>query len=202
MNELARQGSAGVFAWVGLCALLGGFALLGGRAPRELLDWQPTLVLAQPWRSLSAVAVHYSDAHLIVNLMGAGLVAALGWAARITAPMVGAWAVAWPLTHIALLLNPQLAHYGGLSGVLHAGLAIAAIHVISAGDLRRRGIGAAIGVGLVLKVATEFPWGPARHAGLGITVAPLAHLSGLVVGLACGLAALVLRPDASRPPHV
>ncbi len=201
MSELARPGSAGVPVWLGLSALLGGFALLGGRAPRELLDWQLVLAPTQPWRSLSAVAVHYSAAHLIVNLVGTGLVAALGWAARITARMGVAWAIAWPLTHIGLLVDPQLTHYGGLSGVLHAGVAIAAIHLIAAGDLRRRGLGAAIGVGLLLKVASEFPWSPVLHAELGITVAPLAHLSGLVVGLACGLTALWLGLPNSRRPR-
>ena len=179
--------------WLGLCALLGVLGVLGRHVPPELLDWQPTLALTQPWRSFSAVAVHYSDVHLLVNLVGAGVVAALGWAARITARLGEAWLVAWPLTHIGLLADPQLTHYGGLSGVLHAGVAIAALHLILAAGSQQRRIGTAIAFGLVIKVALEFPWSPASfHAGLGIMVAPLAHLSGVLSGLACGGAAALL----------
>ena len=166
-----------------------------------MLDWQPTLALMQPWRSFSAVAVHYSDAHLLVNLVGTGTAAALGWAVRITPRSCVAWLAAWPLTHIGLLADPQLAHYGGLSGVLHAGVAIAVLHMLRAGPSRQRRIGAAIGVGLLLKVALESPWSPHVHAGLGITVAPLAHLSGVVAGLVCGALAGLLSPSDSAVPH-
>ena len=38
-----------------------------------------------------------------------------------------AWALAWPLTHLALLAEPALLRYGGLSGVLRAGAAVAAV---------------------------------------------------------------------------
>ena len=195
-----RRGG-GAAAWLGVSTLLGGLGVLGGTLPPEMLDWQPTLALAQPWRSFSAVAVHYSDAHLRVNLVGAGIVAALGWTVRITPRCCVAWLAAWPLTHIGLLLDLQLTHYGGLSGVLHAGVAIAALHTMRSAHSRQRRIGAAIGVGLLLKVALEFPWAPHAHAGLGITVAPLAHLSGLLAGLACGAVAGLLGPGASVVPH-
>lgn len=191
-----------MMAWLGLCALLGAFGVLGRYLPRELLDWQPTLALTQPWRSISAVAVHYSDAHLLVNLVGVGIVAALGWAARVTMRMSVAWAAAWPLTHIGLLGDPQLAHYGGLSGVLHAGVAIAALHLILAAGSQQRRIGTAIAFGLAIKVALEFPWSPASfHAGLGIMVAPFAHLSGVVGGLVCCGAAVLLGRRKSRQLH-
>jgi rhomboid family GlyGly-CTERM serine protease len=202
LREFALSRSAGVSAWLGLSALLALGALLGLRVQHELLDWQPTLVLAQPWRIISPVAVHYGEGHLLANLAGAGLVAALGWAARITLNMSIAWGVAWPLTHIGLLVDPDLSHYGGLSGVLHAGVAIAAMHLMWAGDSRQRRIGAPILLGLVIKIALEFPWSPASfHAELGIMVAPLAHLSGLIAGLACGAAVCWFDPGNSRRPH-
>ena len=37
-----------------------------------------------------------------------------------------AWLLSWPLTQWGLMLQPELLHYGGLSGVLHGGAAIAA----------------------------------------------------------------------------
>jgi len=42
--------------------------------PREAIDWQPTLALTQPWRSFSAIGVHYSTQHLLANLAGAAAV--------------------------------------------------------------------------------------------------------------------------------
>ena len=189
-------------AWWGLCALLAALGVLGRHVPRELLDWQPALALTQPWRCISAVAVHYSDAHLFVNLVGVTVVAALGWAARITTRMGLAWLGAWPLTHIGLLGDPQLAHYGGLSGVLHASVAIAALHLILAASSLQRRIGTAIAIGLAIKIALELPWSPASfHAGLGIMVAPLAHLSGVVGGLVCGGAAVLLARRKTGQMH-
>jgi hypothetical protein len=109
-----------------------------------------------------------------------------------------AWLAAWPLTHLGLLARPELAHYGGLSGVLHAGVAVAALHLVASGPKRRRLIGGAILLGLVIKVLGEAPWGPVlqQRAGWDIAIAPFAHASGTCFGLLCALLALTLR---SRP---
>lgn len=186
-------------AWAGLAALLALAAGLGWGAERSALDWQPGLALAQPWRAFSAAAVHYSAMHLAANLAGALLVGALGWLAEVGARMVRAWLAAWPLTHLGLLLRPDLAHYGGLSGVLHAGVAITALHLWVHSTGRRRAIGAAILAGLALKLLTESPWGPAlqARAGWDIAIAPFAHASGAVAGLLCAAVALLL-PNRSR----
>ena len=188
--------------WIVLALLLGAAALLGSRVGREALDWQPALWMAEPWRCFSAVAVHYSAAHLLANLAGAALVAALGWVARVSAPMALAWAVAWPLTQLGLFADPALVHYGGLSGVLHAGVAVLVVHLLLAGVGRQRGIGALIALGLLAKVAFEYPWmPPSFHAGLNLMVAPLAHVSGLLAGLACGAAAHCIALRRSRTAH-
>lgn len=171
-----------------MAALLALGGALGWLAPHHALDWQPALALHQPWRWFSAVGVHYSAAHLGVNLLGAALVAALGAVARVSVPMVAAWALAWPLTHLGLLAQPELGHYGGLSGVLHAGVAVVAGHLLRERALMQRGIGAAIAVLLVVKVASESPWNPpVFHAGLNIMVAPLAHATGVLAGTVCAL---------------
>jgi rhomboid family GlyGly-CTERM serine protease len=178
-------------AWLGLAALLAAGALLVWPLPRTVLDWQPGLAFTQPWRAFSAVAVHYSGLHLGANLLGAALVAALGVVARVPARMVWAWGLAWPLTQFGLLLKPELLHYGGLSGVLHAGVAIAALYLLMRGAGAQRWIGAAILVGASIKVVGETPWGaPLRHGGgWDIAVAPLAHATGLVAGLLCAAVA-------------
>lgn len=178
--------------WLALTAVLVVGALGGAAVPRALIDWQPALALSQPWRAWTAIGVHYSALHLGANLAGAVLVGALGAAARVGSGAVLAWAVAWPLTQAGLLLRPDLLHYGGLSGVLHAGVAVVAVHlVVAVKEPRPRWIGAATGAVLAAKVLLEAPWGPAlrRVDGWDIALAPAAHASGALVGAAAGLVA-------------
>lgn len=179
-------------AWVALAAVLAVMAGLACGIAPTAIDWQPGLAATEPWRAWSAAAVHYSLLHLGANLAGTLLVALLGAAARVGWPAVVAWAVAWPLTQFGLLMRPELAHYGGLSGVLHAGVAVAALHVLLNDTApRRRLIGAAIVALLAVKVIGEAPWGPVltRPAGWDIDVAPFAHASGLAAGVLCMLGA-------------
>jgi hypothetical protein len=133
--------------------------------------------------------------HLIANLAAAAVVAAFGVAARVPMRLTLAWLVAWPITQVALLTRPELAHYGGLSGVLHAGVAVVSTWLLAAGGTRRRRtIGAVVLAGLVAKIAFERPWGPVLSVGGGwdIAVAPIAHLTGAAAGLACAAVALTL----------
>ena len=135
--------------------------------------------------------VHYSGLHFLANLAGALLVGALGWAARVPARSVVAWAVAWPLTQFGLLVQPALLQYGGLSGVLHAGVVVVAVHLVFEGTRTQRRVGAATLLIVLIKVLSETPWaGPVSHpAGWDIAVAPMAHASGLVAGVLTALAA-------------
>ncbi len=160
----------------------------------DVLDWQPGLAAAQPWRWWSAGLVHLSVLHLGANLAGTALVAALGWVGRVPWRSTLAWALAWPLTHLALLLRPELTHYGGLSGVLHAGVAVAALTLCVEQAGRTRWIALAVLAGLLAKVVSETPWGPVlRHAtDWDIAIAPLAHATGTAAGLACTAAVLGL----------
>lgn len=186
-------------AWLALALLLAlGSALAHGR-PAAALDWQPALALAEPWRALSAAFVHYSALHLLGNAAGLALTAAYGWAARVPPRIALAWLAAWPLTQLGLLAQPALAHYGGLSGVVHAGVAIVTLHVIVVGH---RWIGGTVLVMLIVKLATESPFGaPLRQvAGWDIALAPLAHATGVAAGLLCGaLAEAGARRGAAGP---
>jgi rhomboid family GlyGly-CTERM serine protease len=195
-------------AWAALAAGLAlasvGVALGDGRASAALIDWRPPVAFAEPWRAWSAALVHLSPQHLNANLAGALVLGFLGWRAAVPRWAVIAWFVAWPLTQFGLLLRPELAVYGGLSGVLHAGVAVAAVHLLvdGQGDDHQRGrrIGAALLAGLVLKIAFEQPFGPVLRdaASAGIAVAPFAHFTGAVAGLLCaGLA----RVAASMQPR-
>jgi len=129
-------------AWVMLAGLLclgavvvtaisaeGGTAL--SAAPlANALDWQPALGLREPWRLWTCAWVHWSAAHLLVNVVGAMVVAFVGWRARLPASAAHAWLIAWPVTQVLMAalgddrLGAVMPHYGGLSGVLHAGAVV------------------------------------------------------------------------------
>jgi len=196
----ARDGTLGW--WLVACVLAVG-ALTAQWIDAQRLDWQPGLAPAQPWRWWSGAWVHWSLGHLGANLAGTALIAALGARARADRADAWAWFVAWPLTQLGLLLQPSLLHYGGLSGVLHAGVVIAALGLLQRESGLRRAVGWLILGGVALKVGMEQPWqGGLRQApGWQIAIAPAAHLSGAAAGLLCGLAALGWRRRrrAARP---
>ena len=177
--------------WLALSALLILASLLMWQTDPARWAWQPELAFSQPWRAWSAALVHYSNLHLAANLAGALLVAALGWAARVPARSVVAWAVAWPLTQFGLLIQPTLRQYGGLSGVLHAGVVVVSIHLLFEGTRTQRRVAGATLLIVLLKVLSEAPWaGPLSHpTGWDIAVAPMAHASGLIAGALTATAA-------------
>jgi rhomboid family GlyGly-CTERM serine protease len=199
--------ASGARPWVALCAVLLGGALLGTLAPASALDWQPTRAALEPWRWWTAAFVHLSPLHLGANALGTLVVAWLGWSARLPARLAFAWLLAWPVGHLALgWVAPTLAHYGGLSGVLHAGVAAAAVHLMIAPAegacdareaRRRRVIGVGIAAVLAAKLVLEAPWGaPARSVeGWDIPVAPIAHTTGAV---AAALLALLIELASRR----
>jgi len=190
--------------WAVALALVAG-SLAMGFADASRFDWQPGLAWQQPWRWWSAAWVHWSQAHLAANLLGTGLVALLGWRAGSDRAEAAAWFAAWPLTHLALLAQPALPHYGGLSGVLHAGVVVAAFALLLRGRGARRALGAAIVAGVVLKLLLEQPWqGPLQaRPGWDIAIAPAAHVSGALAGAVCAAAAAIWRHAAGgcRPVY-
>ena len=184
--------------WCGISVLLAAGALLAHGRVSDAIDWQPLLAWSEPWRWWSAAWVHLSDLHLHANLAGTLLVALLGVASDVPVRAAMAWLIAWPLTQLGLLAQPALAHYGGLSGVLHAGVAVVAMQLMIEGPRRRRLIGVTVFAGLALKLFSETPWvGPVQHPqGIDIATVPLAHVSGAVSG---GLIACALLLGAQRP---
>ncbi len=178
--------------WAGAATLLSLVALTGWWTPREAIDWQPALAWREPWRAVSAVGVHYSVMHLVGNLIGTVIVGSFGVIARVPARLAWAWLAAWPLTQFGLLSRPDLTHFGGLSGVLHAGVAAVVVWVSLRGTPAQRAVAAAIGCGLVAKLLLEQPWSQAlRHpSGWDIATAPLAHTTGAIAGAGCAAIAL------------
>lgn len=196
-------------AWLGVGLLLVVPSLLIALRPglaRMALAWVPALVWSEPWRWWSAAWVHLSTRHLLANLAGAALLLLLGWVARLPREAAWAWALAWPLTHLGLLLAPDLLRYGGLSGVLHAGVAVAAVAAVAlvreAALRRDRVLGALLLAGLCAKVLGERAWAHTlvTPPGWDIAVAPLAHASGTVCGALAALLLVRSRPWSPAPP--
>lgn len=188
--------------WLILCTALAAGALLAWPLPRETLDWQPTLFMAQPWRAVTAAFVHWTPIHLGANLAGAAVIALLGWRAALGPREALAGLVALPATQVALLLRPELTRYAGLSGALHALVAIAGLSLLTRAG-RDRWVGAGIIAGLAAKLALEQPLGPVLRevSGFDFAVAPFAHLSGAVAGVfAWGLTMRAMN-SSKRPPH-
>lgn len=188
--------------WLLLCATLALLCLLAWPAPREALDWRPGLATSEPWRAVTAAFVHWTSTHLGANLAGCAVLALLGWRAGLDGRQAIAGLVALPLTQLGLLLRPELQHYAGLSGELHALAAVAALAL-----LRRRSrdhfIGAAILVGLVIKLALEHPLGPVLRdtPGFDFPVAPFAHLTGAIAGALAWSLTMRALPRSTRTPH-
>lgn len=197
-GALARPG----VLWLLLGALLGCGAGLAWSVDGSRLDWQPQL-WPQAWRWWSAAFVHWTPLHLLLNLLATALVAAYGWTARVPRAVALAWLASWPFTHLALLARPELLHYGGLSGVLHAGAAATSLWLALRGRGASRAIGWLMLAGQGVKLLVEEPWGAVLHtpSELDVAVAPLAHASGSIAGALLTLLALRPRVDSPLSPN-
>jgi rhomboid family GlyGly-CTERM serine protease len=194
----------GGWAWAGVALLLGVCALTARLLPAEAIDWQPALAFSEPWRAVTAAGVHYSAQHLLANLAGAALAGLFGVVARVPLRLAWAWLAAWPLTQFGLLVKPELTHYGGLSGVLHAGVSAVVVFLLMTGTRAQRGVATAVLLGLCAKLLSESPWGaPLRHpSGWDIAIAPIAHVTGAIAGALCAAVALLSpRLHPHRNPH-
>lgn len=182
---LRRPGAA----WCAVALLLLAGTLISlALSVTRLLEWQPEQAAQQPWRWWSAAFVHYSSLHWVGNLTGLSLTAAFGWVSRVPPRAALAWFLAWPFTHLAFLWAvPELKHYGGLSGVVHAGVAIVIAHLLITGTRGQRAVAATVLAGLLAKIVTETPWREAvqHHDGWDIGIAPMAHVTGVVSGVVC-----------------
>lgn len=199
---MAEHGGRGAWAWPALALGLLLLSLLLAAAPRGVLDWQARVSWLEPWRWWTAPLVHLSAFHLAANAAGALVLGLFGRAAGCGPRETLAWAAAWPLTQALLVLDPRLQQAAGLSGVLHAGVAVAATHLVldargAAADRGRdapgaaRWLGVAVWAGLLLKLLGETAWQApvAPPANTDFPIAVAMHASGAGAGLLCGVVA-------------
>jgi rhomboid family GlyGly-CTERM serine protease len=189
-------------SWMLLCTTAAALSLLAWPFPNEALDWQPTLIASQPWRTVTAAFVHWTPLHLAANLAGCAVLALLGHRAALGRRQSIAGVIALPLTQLALLLRPDLQRYAGLSGELHALAAIAALTLLARHG-RDRFIGVAVALGLIAKLALEHPFGPALREtpGFDFPVAPFAHFTGAVAGALAWALTMLRSTQSPGSPH-
>lgn len=176
---------------LGLIALL---LALFDREIASLFRYDRSAILAgEWWRLLSGHLLHLGGPHLVMNLLGLGLVwmivgsqfSALSWLLILVAD---ALAISLGL----LAFNPELGWYVGLSGVLHGMLVSGCV-----AELRR---GRHSGWLILALVAGKLAWEqlagplPGSEASAGGTVVVDAHLYGALGGLLLG-ALLPLRRE-------
>lgn len=166
------------------------FALIGDSAT-ELLRYQSDLFkTGEVWRLITGNLVHLGWSHLVLNLMGLGLIWGLFWntfEARI-----------WPLITLISALTvtlglywfkPDVIWYVGLSGLLHGLFVAGAVGGIRRGDRREAILLAAV----VGKLLWEQIYGPLPGTSdmAGGPVVVESHLFGAIGG---AIAALIFKP--------
>ena len=166
------------------------FALVGDSAT-ELLRYQSDVFkTGEVWRLISGNLVHLGWSHMILNVLGLGLIWGLFWntfEARI-----------WPLiTLISALavtlglywITPNVIWYVGLSGLLHGMFVAGAIGGIRRGDRRE----AILLIAIIGKLLWEQIYGPLPGTSdmAGGPVIVESHLFGAIGG---AIAALIFKP--------
>lgn len=126
--RINRGGNRAVFVGMALPAL----ALL----PLNHLDWRfdrDAILAGEWWRLVTGQWLHLGPGHLLLNLVGLGLIAfvvgrALPWLGWIIVLVISVLSVAVGL----LVLHPDVTAYMGLSGALHGLLAAGALVLLFA----------------------------------------------------------------------
>ena len=196
-------------AWPALCAALAlasaAFwlaARAGWLLPQHWL-WNAEDWARAPWTLWTGALVHLQAAYWLGNLLALTAVAALGTALNASRRDAAALLIAWPLGTLALLLWPEINNSWGLSGPIHAALAVLAVRARR--GARTRTLGWLLLLGLAFKLVLESGW--TRPVGFdpgwGLNIVHAAHLTsaalGLLAALALGRQPRQAAPDAPNP---
>ena len=154
----------------------------GGEPVYEALRYERTAVGGQPWRLLSAHAVHLGWAHCLMNAGGLALCAALAAGTRSWRAWAAAIAVlALGVGVLLLVASPQTKNYAGLSGVLY-GLFI---WVLAPRAWRGDRVAWLVLIAVAARIAWQMfhPPSDAQRALIGGEVMVEAHLYGALCAL-------------------
>jgi rhomboid family GlyGly-CTERM serine protease len=159
----------------------------------------------QPWRALTGPLVHATWGHALRDLALVALAGA-AYEAPLASRRTPLFLAGLALPPIAVLAAGDAGWYCGLSGLSHALLAAA----LACEAMRRRGRTRAIVLALCAVVALKPLYELASGApvfamalGDGIVQVPIAHATGVAIGIAAGLLAGAdhNRPRTPRKPH-
>lgn len=173
-------------------------ALLPGWPEALVLD-RAALASGQWWRLWTGHWVHFSPSHLAWNLAVMIVAGALLERAR-PGRLLRFTLLAAPLISAAVLIGePQLAAYGGLSG-----LATGVAALLALTELERSPRDPTCWIGLLMLIAVKSGFDAVSHrplfghfAASGIQISPTAHLAGLCTAVLFCLSTCVTRPVAS-----
>ncbi len=171
--------------WLALCVLHAVASMLvwwAGEPWGWDLTWRADNWLGRPWTLWTTAWVHLNTPHLIGNQLAVGALAAMAWLLRLGFRTGVAWFVAWPLLPLALLWWPQIGYFAGLSGLVHAAVAVVGVHLVW-GDCPVRKAprwGGILLTGLCLKLAIEraWHWPVVWDDAANMSVVQAAHLVG------------------------
>ena len=175
--------------WLSVCVCHAVASMLvwwmGERLP-DWLIWRADHWLDRPWTLWTSAWVHMNTQHLISNQLAVGALAAMAWVLKPGLRASAAWLAAWPLVPLVLPLWPHVGYYAGLSGLIHAAVAVVGVYLLagrSAVPVARRW-GLMLLAGLLAKLLYErsWQWPVVWSDGLGISVVQSAHLVGAVGG--------------------
>lgn len=180
-------------SWLLVCAMHGVASMMlwwAREGMQEAMTWRTLGWQEQPWTLWTSAWVHMNTPDLIGRQLALGALTAFAWVIRPDWRCTLAWLLAWPLTQASLLLWPQIGYAVGLSGLLHAGAMVLAVHLM----LKRMAIpnarrwGGLLAFGLLLKLALERGWSypVVWDPGNNMSVVQAAHLSGVAWGLLAG----------------
>jgi len=157
----------------------------------QVLTWQAESVWQMPWTLWSSAWVHMNPPHLIFSQMALGMLTALAWVLRPPLISTLAWLFSWPLAQACLIFWPQIGYAAGLAGLMHAGVAVLAVHLLT-GVLRvhkGRRWGSLLLLALLVKLGMERAWTfpVVWDAGTELSVVQAMHLTSALWGAATAL---------------
>ncbi len=178
-------------SWLALCALHGVASMVlwwSQEAAVQALVWRSAEWRQAPWTLWTSAWVHLNTPHLVGNQLALGALTAAGWWLRPTRAATLAWLLSWPLMQLSLVLWPLIGYAVGLSGVLHAGVAVLAVQLLLGGPRALRPWGLLLMAGLLLKLWLERGWSSpvVWDPGNQMSVVRAAHVSGAAWGALLG----------------
>lgn len=179
-----------------MVAWLTGIAPPVSDLPPHPLAWEAAIWLRDPWTLWTSAWVHTSVGNLSGNLLAIAGLAVAGASLGLGRRAAMALLVAWPMSTLGLLIWPQVTHYSGLGGAIHAAAAVLGMHVAARPALKPFSplLFAALGLKLLVERAWTQP--VAFDPSWGFNVVYAAHLTGTLAGAACGgVAVLLARRD-------